>query len=157
MSVSAEWKTLYDQGGLCLIFPQQDKHRKPAQWIKTGIEVYGGIPNVSTVVCDRWADWSLVPLPASAGGGKVTIEMEREVEDDGQLGSTLVVYLVEGESKRPVREATWVFEGVGKEEKGDQDRPDVWVGVYAAKPTEDKEDATRELKVIFEGLEIETA
>ena len=35
---------------------------------------------VSTVACDRWADWSLLPLPtATSGGTSVTVEMEREV------------------------------------------------------------------------------
>ena len=107
---------------------------------------------MSAVACDRWADWSLTPLPTSAGG-KVTVEMEREVVD-GRLGSTLVIYMVEGELKRPIREVTWVFEGVGEEDEGG---PSVWVGLYAAKPTKDEDDASRELRVLFEGLEIETA
>lgn len=149
VTVSAEWRTLYDQGGLCLILPQSQAWTTSVwekKWIKTGIEVYNGAPHVSTVACDRWADWSLWPLESDT----VTIEMEREVKA-GKPTSTLWVYIVDGEKRRPVREVTWVFDGVD-EGKGS----DCWVGVYAAKPTKDEDDEKRELQVLFNGVRIET-
>lgn len=152
VTVSAEWRTLFDQGGLCLILPSTPDSttgniRREKKWIKTGIEVYNDTPHVSTVACDRWADWGLWPLE----GGKVTVEMEREVAD-GKLTSTLWVYVVEGERRRPVREVTWVFDGVDEGKGGD-----CWVGVYAAKPTKDEDDEKRQLKVVFNGVRIETS
>lgn len=79
----------------------------------------------------------------------MTVEMEREVVD-GKPTSTLWVYIVDGET-RPVREVTWVFDGVDGGKGGD-----CWVGVYAAKPTKDEDDESRQLKVIFNGITIET-
>ena len=116
---------------------------------------------VSTVACDRWADWSLLPLPTATSGGtsggtSVTVVMEREVLE-GVGGSTLCVYVVEGVEKRVVREVTWVFEEVNGEgeEEGELDG-ECWVGVYAAKPTKDEGDGGRELSVEFGGLVVET-
>lgn len=151
VTISAEWRTLFDQGGLCLILPQTPDSTTvditpEKKWIKTGIEVYDGAPHVSSVACDRWADWSLWPLE----GGKVTVEMEREFVA-GKPTSTLWVYVVDGERRRPVREVTWVFDGVDEGKEGD-----CWVGVYAAKPTRDEDDQERELKVVFNGVRIET-
>lgn len=151
VTVSAEWRTLFDQGGLCLILPQiQDStsagKTREKKWIKTGIEVYNGAPHVSTVACDRWADWSLWPME----GENVTVEMEREVVAE-TLTSTLWVYMVDGEKRTPVREVTWVFDGVDEGKEGD-----CWVGVYAAKPTKDDDDEKRTLEVTFNELRIET-
>ena len=116
---------------------------------------------VSTVACDRSADWSLLPLPTAtsegtSGGASVTVEMEREVLE-GVGGSTLFVYVMEGVEKRVVREVTWVFEKVDGEggEEGELDG-ECWVGVYAAKPTKDEGDGGRELSVEFGGLVVET-
>ncbi|MCJ1285174.1 hypothetical protein MMC26_004512 [Xylographa opegraphella] len=144
VSICAEWKTLFDQGGLCIILPQNDGKSK---WIKTGIEFYNGAPNVSTVACDRWADWSLTPLPDGDQKG-VTIGMERELLD-GKASSVLVVYIVEGNVKRNVREITWVFEDTGENER------ECWVGVLVGKPTKDTDDEEANLEVQFKGLEIE--
>ena len=114
---------------------------------------------MSTVACDRWADWSLVPLPMEAEG-KVTVEMKREVLDDGKLGSMLVVYMLDrdGKNKRPVREITWAFEEFGIEggEGGNEEEEECWLGVYAAKPTPDSDNAERELMVTFEELTVQT-
>ncbi|MCJ1322648.1 hypothetical protein MMC15_007997 [Xylographa vitiligo] len=115
VSISADWKTLFDQGGLCMILPISPQKDDKSKWIKTGIEFYNGAPNVSTVACDRWADWSLSPLPEGDTKG-VTIGMEREVLD-GNATSVLVVYVIEGYQKRHVREISWVFEGVEESEK----------------------------------------
>jgi hypothetical protein len=88
-------------------------------------------------------------LLAGAGvqQGQVTVETEREMEEDGKLGSALRVIMVEDNGQRtPVREVMSAFHGVRDEEE-------MWVGVFAAKPT--KSELT-ELLVGFEGVEIET-
>ncbi len=70
----------------------------------------------------------------------------------GKPTSTLWVYAMEGEEKRPLREVTWVFEEDRDEGK------ECWVGVYAAKPKEKVDGDKNEegLKVHFEELSIET-
>ena len=93
------------------------------------------------VAKDNWADWSLVEL----GSETATVEFAREAGTE-----SLWVYLVEdgGRRRRPVREVTWAFEGVGEEEE-------CWVGVYAAKPTPEEADPSEGLEVRFSGLLIE--
>ncbi|KAJ3502374.1 hypothetical protein NLJ89_g8918 [Agrocybe chaxingu] len=89
VTVSGEWNTLYDQGGLALFIPDEDLKK----WVKTGVEFVFGKPFVGTVATSRWSDWSLVPLPESAGG-RVTIQVERETKGDERVES-LWVYLVD--------------------------------------------------------------
>jgi uncharacterized protein len=132
--VSAGWKELYDQGGLCVVINKADGSRK---WVKTGIEFVENAPHVSTVATDRWSDWSLRPMPSQGGVG-ATIEMCKE--KDGSLW----VYLLEGVKRCPLREVTWFFEG--------DDAEECWVGVYAAKPS-----GSGNLEVSFSHLVIETA
>ena len=127
-----------------MILPQKGGKSK---WIKTGIEFYNGAPNVSTVACDRWADWSLSPLPEGDATG-VTMGMEREVLDE-EATSVLVVYVMDGGKKRHVREITWVFEDAEESER------ECWVGVLGGKPTRDMDDKEANLEVLFKGLEIE--
>ena len=147
VTVSADWKTLYDQGGLCLALPQSpgSTHRK---WIKTGIEFYKGVPQVSTVACDRWPDWSLSPLPTS-GEKSVTVEMEREVIE-GEKGSTLHIYMMEGIERKPIREVTWVF-GEDEDMEGE-----CWVGAFVAKPKKDADDEEKALSVDFGNLSVDS-
>lgn len=133
VAVTAQWKELYDQGGLCIIIHNADGSRK---WVKTGIEFVEDAPHISTVVTDRWSDWSLKPM-LSEGGVGATVELIRE--EDGSLW----VYQLEGVKRSPMREVTWFFEGDGNEE--------CWVGVYAAKPT-----GKEALEVSFSHLVIET-
>ncbi|KAF3483011.1 uncharacterized protein GIQ15_02335 [Arthroderma uncinatum] len=124
--VSAKWTTLYDQGGLILVVNRMDGGNadEGRKWIKTGIEFVDGVPRCSTVARDRWADWSLVPVPAAdegVAGSKeevgVTIEMERRVKDQ-----TLRVYMIRDDGERvPMREVTWMFE--------DEEKLECWVGV----------------------------
>jgi uncharacterized protein len=151
VTVSAEWKTLYDQGGLVVVLPRKKSSATPEQkrWVKTGIEFYHGRPFMSVVAADEWADWSLVPLSgANALQGRVTVEIERDREEDGKLGSVLRVLMVEdGGERTPVREITWAFHDVEEEEQ-------MWVGVFAAKPTKSE---LKELLVRFDGFEIERA
>ncbi|KAG0639086.1 hypothetical protein HOY80DRAFT_886822 [Tuber brumale] len=166
-SFRAEWKTLYDQAGLVLIFPPSSPPSKtfsteeplrlelpdhhPPAWIKSGIEFVNGIPNRGTVSApfDSWADWSLVP--SFDAGLSVAFEREGAVDGGGQLGSSLQIFLVEGKRKTMVREVTWVFE----EELVKCD-PVVWVGVYLAKPTRDGdgEGQAGRLEVEFERAEV---
>ena len=58
VTVSADWVRLYDQGGLFVEFPPRDDHHHSQGegqgeykrfWLKTGIEFYNDIPNLSTV------------------------------------------------------------------------------------------------------------
>lgn len=117
VSIVAEWKVLYDQGGLIFVIGAQGDEAQ-RQWIKCGIEFTNNKPHISVVAKDRWADWSLTELPS--GGQAATLELERDAEN------TLWVYLVKGASRVPLREVTWAFE---KEETAE-----CWIGSYAARP-----------------------
>jgi regulation of enolase protein 1 (concanavalin A-like superfamily) len=132
VSVSANWKEQYDQGGLILVVKQQDGD---THWVKTGLEFYDGRPMAGTVAAsDRGADWSLLPVPG--GGQSVTVEM---VNEQGSLW----IFVLEGVRRLPVREVTWVL--------ADAKDKECWVGVYAAKP----DSAGGELDVTFAHLVIE--
>lgn len=135
VTVSAQWKDRYDQGGLVLVVKTPDTTR----WVKTGIEFEYGIPNISTVAKDQWSDWSLRPL-LTESSNKATIELE--VIDDGSLW----VWLVGSDGqKHALREVTW-YAGLEKSVQ-------VWVGVYVAKPAPSGE--KDDLVVDFEGLVIQ--
>ncbi|KAF7712283.1 Uncharacterized protein PECH_001685 [Penicillium ucsense] len=133
VAINAQWKQLYDQGGLILVLRKSDGTQK---WVKAGIEITHGRPHLGVVAKDRWADWSLLPVPS--GGGAATIEMVRE--DDGSLW----IYLVEGVQKSPIREVTWLFQ--------EEDVSELWVGTYAARPGKEG----GELSVEFGHLNVET-
>ncbi|GJM67826.1 hypothetical protein HMSSN036_00420 [Paenibacillus macerans] len=51
---------LYDQAGIML-------YHGPGQWIKAGVEINDGIPQLSAVVTDGYSDWSLTAVPEWAG------------------------------------------------------------------------------------------
>ena len=96
---------------------------------------------MSTVAADAWADWSLVSAPIHEGG--VTLEIERKEKDD-----TLWIYVIDGQTKVPIREVTWVL--------SEPDAEVCWVGVYAATPTiGGPDDESKPLTVKFEGWELE--
>ena len=101
---------------------------------------------MSAVAADEWADWSLLPLSSEAEEeGKMTVELEREQEEDGKWGSVLRISLVDGKGVRMmIRQITWVFHDLDEESV-------IEVGVFVAKPTVDD---IEELKVDFEGFEI---
>ncbi|KAG7009602.1 hypothetical protein G7Y79_00002g007170 [Physcia stellaris] len=149
VTVNADWKTKFDQGGLVLVLPGQEDRGK-RRWVKTGIEFFEGRPNISTVACDRWADWSLAPLPQGARG-KITIELSREVED-GEKTTTLWVHSVDADTgeRRALREVSWVFEDESLRQEVECE-----IGVYVAKPIRDEADEKKELEVNFEDLVIE--
>jgi len=154
VTVSANWNTLYDQGGLVLFIPDEDI----TKWVKTGIEFFDGKPYSGTVATSRWSDWSLVPLPESAGG-KITLQVERETKN-GERVESLWIYLVDpvtGE-KSPLRELTWFFrhDVLGGEEPSPDASRSLLVGIYAARPTvptgEGREEET--LEVHLDGFEV---
>lgn len=131
VTVSAAWNRLYDQGGLVFFLPGWPDRKV---WVKTGVEYVDERPCISVVGGrDDASDWSLVPPNANDttvdnANHTVTIELEREAEDDKGNGSSLWVYKVEGETRSPVRELTWVF-------KENELEGSVGVGIYAARPT----------------------
>jgi uncharacterized protein len=142
VTVSGNWSTLFDQGGLTFILPAVGIEPTDQKWIKTGIEYYQGELFVSTVAADAWADWSLVQ--AGIRDGEVTVEMERKAKDD-----TLWIYVIDGQNKIPIREVTWALSEPGTDI--------CWIGVYAATPTiAGEETADHSLKVKFEGWQLET-
>lgn len=154
VTVHANWNTLYDQGGLALFIPDEDI----TKWMKTGIEFVNGKPFVSTVAASRWADWSLVPLPESAGG-KVTIQVERETKGEERVES-LWVYVINEETgeKLGIREITWWFrhDVVHGEAKHSDGHRSLLVGVYGARPTvpEGTGRENEELEVKIEKFEV---
>lgn len=140
VTVSGDWKTQFDQGGLFLSFPFHDG---PIRWIKAGIEYFEGQPVLGVVGTDRFSDWSLCPM--GKGERKATFELRKE-------GSTLWVYVVVNESRQPLREIKWAF--IDSESQSNQ-QVDMHVGVYAAKPTADKGNAEAPIEVLFEDLLLE--
>lgn len=86
VTVSADWQTRYDQGGLAIVFPNSGKKGaaavKGAKWLKTGLEVENGKPQLGTVGAYAFSDWSLSPVvPAVKGLGKY--EARFEIERNG--------------------------------------------------------------------------
>lgn len=152
VTVSADWNTLYDQGGLALFIPDEDTKK----FVKTGVEFVFGEPHVGTVAASRWADWSLVP---NAAIGKITIQVEREVDDEGKRTSSLWVYLIDPQTgkKSGIREITWWFrndlEDGGREQTADKPSQVLLVGLFAARPKV-PEGPDKELVVKFEGFEV---
>lgn len=147
VTATGKWTTLYDQGGLILVFPStKSRPTKEKRWVKTGIEFYHGRPMMSTVAADLYADWSLLPLSAEdEKKGTMTVEVEREQEKDGSFGSVLKILLVGKDGKGvPIREVTWAFHDLDESEE-------MWVGMLVAKPTESE---FKELEVKLEGFEI---
>lgn len=119
------------------------------RWVKSGIEYYQDKPMMSVVAADEWADWSLLPLSTKGDErtGSMTVEFEREQEEDGSFGPVLRVLLLGRFGiKTPIREITWAFHDVDESEE-------IEVGIFAAKPTEDKREF---LTVEFEDFVVET-
>ncbi|KAH9220756.1 hypothetical protein DL95DRAFT_356663 [Leptodontidium sp. 2 PMI_412] len=138
VTVSADWNTLYDQGGLILVIPQSDGTRK---WVKSQIEFFQDEPFISTVSADRGADMSL--LQTGLKGEKrneVTLEFRKE-------RNSLWVYVVDEEKGVPIREVTWVF--------GGGDGQECWVGVFAARPGVSADENNQSLVVDFKEFELD--
>lgn len=141
VSVKSEWIHLYDQGGLVITFPQKDGGK--TKWIKGGVELMDGKPRVAVVATDRWSDCALQVHSRE----RVTIEFQRQINEDGQLGPKLWVWVVEGEQRSLIREITWVFE------EGGTNEGTMTVGAYACRPHK----GSGELVVSFSGFEVKTA
>lgn len=131
----------------------------PAKWIKTGLEFYLGKPHLSTVGCDRFADWSVGPLslsegerpPADEGVGGVTIEVVREGDEHGRSFWVyrLVLDAEGGVVERiPLREICWVL---AEEEDGEGEEWVLDVSPLVARP---EKSATETLKVAFKSFEV---
>jgi hypothetical protein len=116
----APWSERYDQAGLLLVprpassSPPTSSSPAPDKWVKTGIEYYQDQPQLSTVGCDRWADWSIGPLskPVDPARG-VTLEAVREADENGKSVWVyqLVVDPATGEVRErvPLREICWIL------------------------------------------------
>ncbi|KAI0816702.1 hypothetical protein GGR55DRAFT_628256 [Xylaria sp. FL0064] len=114
----APWTERYDQAGLLLV-PRRAASSPPTtvapeKWLKTGIEYYHGQPQLSTVGCDRFADWSIGPLtrPVDPERG-VTLEIVREGDEHGR---SLWIYqlVLDGSTGEVVerlalREVCWIL------------------------------------------------
>lgn len=147
--IPTQGQTQYDQGGLILAFEPQpapkdsDNEYDPRKWIKAGIEYFSLQSVIGVVGTDRFSDWSLSPL-SQEHHQKATFKFEK-------VGNTLWVYAAQEGSEKlvPMREVKWAFmEG--------RDQAEIWVGVYAAKPTpEEGEDGEKGLEVVFSGLKVE--
>lgn len=141
VTISAAWKTQFDQGGLLLLWLAEEQNQ--SKWIKAGIEYFNGKPMLGVVGNDRYSDWSLSVLPI-AGAIHAKIEAER-------VESTLWIYLVFNGEKRPLREIKWAF----LEDREAQ--AELWAGVYAAKPTpESEDDLETGIEVVFRDLQLNT-
>jgi regulation of enolase protein 1 (concanavalin A-like superfamily) len=58
----------YDQAGAVFVVSE-------STWLKAGVEIADGVPNVSTVVArDGWSDWAAAPTPEWAGS-EVTVRI----------------------------------------------------------------------------------
>ncbi|KAK2040164.1 hypothetical protein LZ31DRAFT_530269 [Colletotrichum somersetense] len=156
---SADWTSLYDQSGVLLMPHRASEAAAPSsKWVKTGVELYNGRPHLSTVTCDRYADWSLYPLTtaaetaapgASSAVQSVTIEVFR---DGGAGGKNAWVHRLvldqDGNLKKrvPLRKICWIF---ADEDEGD------WVldvDPLAARPDKTAKDA---LKVEFSEFKVQ--
>lgn len=131
---------MYDQGGLLIVWPTSEQ--KQSKWVKIGIEHFTGKPLLGVVGCDRFSDWSVCPLPI-ASAIHATVEAVR-------VETTLWIYLHFNGEKRPLREIKWAF----LEDR--EDSAEMWVGVYAAKPTPEEDDAEKGVEVVFRDLNLET-
>lgn len=53
VSVTGQYQTLYDQGGLMIRINEEN-------WVKLGIEYVDGVQNISAVVTRDYSDWSVI-------------------------------------------------------------------------------------------------
>ncbi|KAG7096618.1 hypothetical protein E1B28_004035 [Marasmius oreades] len=162
LTFSGPWTTRYDQGGLLLILTttKATTTDSDAYWLKTGIEFYMSVPNLSTVATREWSDWSVFPLSEREvegdGKGKVTVEARRESDE---LGTSLWVYQIlptaaaaAAGQRVPLREVTWFF----ADEEGGGWNLDI--RAMAARPAKEGDVVgKKELVVEFEDVQIEVA
>lgn len=65
--------------------------------------------------------------------------------------------MLDGEERRPLREITWVFEGLTAQDPSNEveEAVNCKIGIYAAKPNADEDQTAQPLEVHFEGLQID--
>ncbi|MFH8343215.1 DUF1349 domain-containing protein [Streptomyces sp. NPDC018045] len=83
VSFIAAFDELYDQAGVLVRVDERT-------WVKAGVEMSDGVPQLGAVVTREWSDWSLAPVPAWAGrevtvrasrsGDALTVRARREQE-----------------------------------------------------------------------------
>jgi regulation of enolase protein 1 (concanavalin A-like superfamily) len=155
LSVTLNWTTTYDQGGLILVFPT-DSNPTPdsknasaisthPRWVKAGIEINDGKPWISVVGREAWADWSLATPPEGSvsNGGKTVKATIEFVKHE----NALMIFVVDGSEKRMIREIQWPF-------LPEQSERTCWIGVYTCRP-DAKGEADGELEVGFENFTVE--
>ncbi|RYP68331.1 hypothetical protein DL771_006717 [Monosporascus sp. 5C6A] len=155
----ADWTEKYDQGGLLLV-PRRRSTPSPTpaspsscheKWIKAGVELYAGAPHLSVVSTDRYADWSVTPLPTPNPTG-VTIEIVRETDEHGE--SVWVYYRVgDSKDKTPLREICWIF----ADDQGRGADDDEWVLDVSPLVARPEKNCQGTLEVRFSEFEVEWA
>ncbi|KAF9053938.1 hypothetical protein BDZ89DRAFT_299742 [Hymenopellis radicata] len=135
VSFSLPLKCLYDQGGLLL---HLTKPGAKDRWVKTGVEFYHDKTFISTVGCNDWADWSIVP--ATRNEVEYTVQARRE---DNSLWVYRLILDKDGhEVERIVlRELTWFF--------ADEAGWSIAVGPFAARPADANAAKGEDLKVKY--------
>jgi uncharacterized protein len=140
------WSVQYDHGGVLLTLTPNNKSEKKQMWLKAGGEFYNGVPRISSVGCDTWADWSLYPI--NPGETTYTIEARREGDENGK---SLWLYKIDNvggrETKLPLREVCWFF--------ADEENWDIMVEAFAARPKVPPEGEKEELEVAFRDFRVE--
>jgi uncharacterized protein len=140
------WSVQYDQGGFLLTLTPNNKSGKKQMWLKAGVEFYNGVPMISSVGCDAWADWSI--YPTNPGETTYTIEARREGDENGK---GLWLYKIDNargeETKLPLREVCWFF--------ADEENWDIKVEAFVARPKPPPEGDKEELEVAFKDFRVE--
>ncbi|EEY15347.1 hypothetical protein D7B24_001693 [Verticillium nonalfalfae] len=143
LTFSAKWTEQYDQAGILFTLePRNASDEKQRRWVKTGLEYYNGTPQLSTVACDRYADWSITPLSAvGPTDGPLDFVVER---NESEHGTSIWIYYAPpgGKERVALREVGWFF--------ADGADWDLEVAAFAARPAE-KTDG--KLEVEFSGFE----
>lgn len=145
LTFGAHWTHKFDQAGVLLVIASE--HEKRDSWIKCGLEMFNGVPNISFVGCDRWADWSIAPLNA-LDSSRVTVELARD--DDTLWAYELVLDKSGNErSRHPIRECAWPFSNI--------DAKTVTLSFYAARPAPQSVAGDELLEVSFYESDIKRA
>lgn len=145
ITFSADWSEQYDQAGLIFTFESVSGTRE-RRWIKTGLEYYNGTPQLSTVSCDRWADWSITPLAAFEDSKSITVTIEKG--RDGLGLGFWVYYIKQDGTKEPLREICWVY---GDDDSSGKDW-NLTIGALVARPAKDAKD---DLVVQFKDFDVQ--
>jgi len=139
VTVSADWNTPYDQGGLILFIIDGNT----TSWLKTGFEMKEKL-NAMAVFSRPWSDVGTVPLENVKD--KMTIQVERQVEKGKKLDGLRVNIVDETGGKKGFRRNTSWFT---QKDTGTSDNRLLLVGIFAARPSEHGEHV-----VTFEGFEV---